>query len=154
MSKIKHIVFVIDGTIVHIYSTRAAELIKLAKHGKGDPLVGNYYERFDVARFPGAQNHLHIYDKNGQLFAINWDGSAHDQSHGATIPKRVYDVLKMKYPDLNLPPDRRIAYVFPGALGHWFKTAAEANMTIDELLELREFLSEIEKTSKVSRRKG
>lgn len=43
------------------------------------------------------------------MFALNQDGSAHDQSHGTRIPKYVAEQFGIDFPKYNLPPRLKIA---------------------------------------------
>ena len=61
-----------------------------------------------------GQRHLHVYKKNNELFSLNWDGSGHDNSRGSEIPKKVFDHLKTKHPDLTLPDNRIIESISLG----------------------------------------
>jgi len=51
---------------------------------------------------PG-QHHIHVLLKNKKLFAINRDGSAHDQSHGYTLPREAREFLRKEFPGWTIP---------------------------------------------------
>lgn len=58
---------------------------------------------------PGNQQHIHIFAAgNKELFAINIDGTAHDDSHGAKIPKDVATFLKSS--GFSVPDNRIIEW--------------------------------------------
>ncbi len=61
------------------------------------------------AHVPGCREHLHVYRRRNQLFALNVDGSAHDDSHGTTIPKHVVTMMGRHFPEFNVPRDGKIA---------------------------------------------
>lgn len=75
---------------------------------KGEPLTGTYSTQYHSAHIPNGQEHLHVYCKQNQLFAINRDGSAHDRSHQTQIPNKVADAIRTKFPDFKLPPNNFI----------------------------------------------
>jgi hypothetical protein len=143
MSKIVHLVMEVDEAVVHIYTENVPpQLLKEAKQGKGTPLAGTYFYRKDGPHVPTGQYHLHVYEKNNQLFAINWDGTAHDQSHGVTIPGKVFDAIQTKFPKLKLPANRIIESFSPLAVGRVFKTAQAIGLTVEELIEVQKVLNE------------
>lgn len=78
-----------------------------ARH-RGDPLVGPYSVRKDSPHSSKGQPHLHIFNRNNELFAINRDGSAHDCSQGYRIPVRVAIALRKKYPNFEIPQNNII----------------------------------------------
>lgn len=94
----------IDEYTVNIYGSafETSRIFKEAKH-RGTPLGGTYSMRQDSPHSTKGQNHIHVYCKNNQLFAINKDGSAHDQSHGVRIPNKVARKLRVQLPDYKIP---------------------------------------------------
>lgn len=40
-----------------------------------------------------AGEHLHVFKKSNEFFSVNFDGSAHDHSHGTGIPNKVADAI-------------------------------------------------------------
>jgi hypothetical protein len=84
-----------------------AQALFEARH-KGTPLVGQYSAQLHKAHISSGQDHLHVFAKQNQLFALNKDGTAHDRSHGAQIPNRVADAIRAQYPEFMLPPNRII----------------------------------------------
>ncbi len=75
---------------------------------KGEPLTGTYSTQYHSAHIKDGQDHLHVYCKQNQLFAMNRDGSAHDRSHQTQIPNKVADAIRTKFPDFTLPPSNFI----------------------------------------------
>lgn len=76
----------------------------LADWGKG------FSALYHHAHVPNSNNkdHVHVFRKGKQLFAINSDGSAHDRSHGKVIPRHVVKQLKAAFPGIPIRPDRLI----------------------------------------------
>jgi len=106
---LKHIVVQVDEAIVHVYTilpTSKQLLAEFTRH-----LTGAYFYDKHKPHAPTGQYHLHVYLKNNEIFAINWDGSAHDQSHQTIIPGKVIKALKAMFPDLILPSNRIIECV-------------------------------------------
>lgn len=85
---------------------------------KGAPLGGKYSAQLHRAHASEGQVHLHVYARNNQLFSINIDGTAHDQSHGAKIPNRVAKAIADNFPDFRLPPSRIIENA-PDEITNW-----------------------------------
>jgi hypothetical protein len=108
--------FQVDDTHVHILFDDKEAICALneAKH-KGIPLSGQYSAQVHGPHGYG-QKHLHAYSKNNQLFAINWDGTAHDKSHGIFIPNKVAIAIAQRFPDLKLPNNNFIESVMPDML--------------------------------------
>ena len=137
-SQLTHIVLQVDEAVLHVFSTEPipAALLEEAKR----PLTGVYlYDKHTPHTTPG-QYHLHVYLKQNEIFAINWDGSAHDQSHQKVIPGRVFNALKAKFPNLILPPNRIIESI---ALDPSLLTPKQAaRLGTDELVALRQIIVE------------
>jgi len=146
---LKHLVCEIDDCFLHLYTDESVteRLLKEAADGKGRPLTGIYYFRKDPPHVPPGQYHLHVYKKKNQLFSINWDGTAHDQSHGEPIPNKVYHALQAKFPGLDLPSDRVIESMSPLALGMTIKTITKTGMSFPEMVELQMLINEIKDDS-------
>jgi len=106
---LKHIVVQVDNAIVHVYTIPPASKQLLAEFKQH--LTGAYFYDKHQLHAPTGQYHLHVYLKNNEIFAINWDGSAHDQSHQTVIPGKVFKALKAKFPDMVLPINRIIECV-------------------------------------------
>jgi hypothetical protein len=79
--------FEVEEYTVHYYARDDAMTVMLqeAKH-RGRPLYGPYSVQKDQPHSSVGQYHVHVYRKGNELFGLNFDGSAHDQSHGVTIP--------------------------------------------------------------------
>lgn len=108
--KFKEYCEVLGGVTVHFYFSESESLTQLlfeARH-RGKPLGGPYSASFHKAHIPAGLDHLHVYVKQNELFAINRDGTAHDRSHGVEIPNRVADAIRDKYPDFTLPANNFI----------------------------------------------
>jgi hypothetical protein len=99
----------VDEYRVYYYDDGERLRVRLdeARH-RGRPLSGPYTYRKDGPHSPVGQYHLHLYRRSSQVFAINFDGTAHDQSHGVQIPNKVADRLREMFPDLQLPPNNLI----------------------------------------------
>lgn len=139
----EHLVIELDDVIVDIYidSVQAEAILKEAAQRKGQPLIGPYsYQKHGPHVTPGQQ-HLHVYKQQDKLFAINWDGSAHDQSHSYRIPNKVYKAIQQEFPDLALPPSQIIESLTLSR-GHLVKTAS--SVTFAEQIDLLGLLLEFE----------
>jgi len=94
----------IAGYIVHIYTTEDEDRQFLFESKqRGVPLGGPYTGQRHTAHTSPGQHHLHIFLRNNQLFALNRDGTAHDQSQGVRIPNRVAKGIATHFPDFTLP---------------------------------------------------
>lgn len=74
-----------------------------AKH-KGIPLGGQYSAKVHQAHSSGGDKHIHVYTRNNQIFALNKSSTAHDQSHGVTIPNKVAKAIRKQFPNFVIPP--------------------------------------------------
>ena len=95
--------------VVHLYTDRpnASHLLLEAQH-RGVPIGGPYSVRHDRPHSSVGQEHLHFFDRSGELFAINKDGTAHDRSHGYQIPNRIAKAMAQQFPDFSIPKNRLI----------------------------------------------
>lgn len=93
----------VDKYTIVIYTQGEMNSLLTEAQPKGVPLVGVYSYRKDPPHIPSGQYHLHLFMKQNQIFAINKDGTAHDRSHGAQIPKKVADALRKEFPDWTIP---------------------------------------------------
>lgn len=94
--------------VIHIWiDPEELQEINEAKY-KGTPLGGSYSVQLHQAHSSVGQKHLHVYSKNNQLFSLNKDGSAHDQSHGVRIPNKVASAIQKQFPAFALPKDNII----------------------------------------------
>lgn len=107
-----------DEMYLHIYFTKSKEKpdlftsdykileeSKLQNWGKG---INGRFDRSNYGLNNPNKDHLHVYKKNNQLFAINRDGSAHDDSHKYQIPNKIANRIRKDYADFNLPDDNFI----------------------------------------------
>lgn len=88
--------------IIITYHNNNSQLLKEANH-RGKHLVGTFSVLQHSAHTNPGEIHLHVYNKNNQIFAINQSGSAHDGYHGVRIPNKVFKALKKQYPKFNFP---------------------------------------------------
>lgn len=104
-----YVTFQVDEYTVYLYEVdhKMTTSLREARH-RGVPLCGPYSYRKDQPHSPMGQYHLHVYRKGNELFALNFDGTAHDQNHGVTIPNKVADALRQRFPDLILPANNLI----------------------------------------------
>lgn len=99
--------FTVDEYDIHILFDSTCLMLTEAQR-KGLPIGGQYSAQLHKAHTPGGKQHLHVYAKNNQLFALNMDGSAHDASHGTKIPNKVAKGIQNKFPEFTLPPNNVI----------------------------------------------
>jgi hypothetical protein len=92
----------------------AVRELEEARH-RGEPIGGKYSAQLHPPHTPRGQKHLHIYAGNNQLFALNMDGTAHDQSHGIQIPGKAATAISKRFPGIRLPPDNYIESVDIGS---------------------------------------
>jgi len=113
-------------TVLVLKDSSEEVLLTEAQH-RGKPLTGKYAAQYHTAHTPQGQEHIHVYAKNNQLFALNIDGSAHDASHQTQIPRRVADAIRAKFPAFNLPNDNFIESADHRASGIALKLILEAD---------------------------
>jgi len=107
---IQKVLLEIDDYIVHLYYDEddpKNEQINESRD-RGTPLGGQYSGQLHKAHTDANQDHLHIYQRNKRLFALNIDGTAHDKSHGYRIPNKVAKGIQKHFPDFQLPPNNLI----------------------------------------------
>ncbi len=99
----------VEEYTIYYYATGEGLSVQLqeAKH-RGRPLRGPYSYRKDGPHSPVGQNHIHVFRSGNELFALNWTGTAHDQSHGKHIPNKVAAALRQLFPDLVIPSNNFI----------------------------------------------
>lgn len=97
-------------------------------------LQKGYRMRYDPGHGPGMQDHIHVYAKNRQLFAINRDGSAHDGFHGVKIPNHVRRRAAELFPSFSWPEDNIIEGTRPGILS--FREFVQSRETQSEFAEM------------------
>lgn len=100
--------FKVDSFDVHILFSQSEAGPLLEGKSKSFDLGGAYSAQLHQAHTPVGQKHVHVYARNNQLFALNQDGSAHDQSHGSQIPNKVAQAITQKFPGFTLPPNNFI----------------------------------------------
>ncbi|MCF7802493.1 MAG: hypothetical protein K9N34_10820 [Candidatus Marinimicrobia bacterium] len=105
---INHITIIIGQYYISLYYSSSYEKLITERKYKGTPLIGLYSYKKHPPHIPNGQSHLHLYMKNNKLFAINKDGTAHDKSHGITIPKKVGEKLRIIFPDYKIPKNNII----------------------------------------------
>lgn len=101
--------FDLDNYVLHIFIStddQSTAPINEAKQ-KGTPLRGIYSTIHHKVPSPGKE-HIHVYAKNYHLFALNIDGTAHDNSHGIQIPNKVADAIRTNFPSFILPSNNLI----------------------------------------------
>lgn len=87
--------------------TGEVDLINEAR-SKGKPIDGQHSAQLHGPYTAAGQSHLYVYARNNQLFALNIDGSAHDDSHRALIPNKVADAIRKHFPSFNVPRDNYV----------------------------------------------
>ena len=104
----------IDDLMVHIFCDDASAVFALdeAQH-RGVPLGGPYSAVYHKAHTDPGEDHLHVFMKNNQIFALNQNGTAHDASHGVRIPNRVAKGIQKVFPHITLPNDNLIENIRP-----------------------------------------
>lgn len=112
---LNYYVFEIDDYSIYLYFfyeevQKGLEPLLEAKN-KGVPIGGPYSVFKHKPHCGSGQKHLHIYKKQNQIFALNQDGSAHDQSHRIQIPNKVAKGITTYFPDINLPDNNFIEAV-------------------------------------------
>ena len=96
----KSLSLVVDEFTVHLYCDDLdARIFLLEADGRGTPIGGPYSVQYHTAHTNPGHNHIHVYCKQNQLFALNANGSAHDRSHGITIPNKVVRGIQKYFPD-------------------------------------------------------
>lgn len=100
--------FEVEDFCVHILFAPADNgVLEEAKH-HGISLGGKYSAQLHKAHSMVGKEHIHVYEKNNQLFAMNIDGTAHDNSHKTRIPNRVANAITQHFPQFILPKDNLI----------------------------------------------
>jgi hypothetical protein len=96
-----------DDYCVHILLAKGDVTLQEARH-RGLPIGGQYSADLHGAHTTPGMKHIHVYAGTNQIFAMNIDGSAHDQSHGTQIPNKVAKALAQRFPDFKLPSNNII----------------------------------------------
>jgi hypothetical protein len=100
-----HLLVAADHVAVSAGLTKAA--------AKYHELGSGYTARVDGVHVLPGQRHVHVFLRGNELFALNADGTAHDQSHGVDIPGKVLKRLPDVCQWLKLPPNGCIASFVP-----------------------------------------
>lgn len=135
-----------ENTILHIYfkDISSIKTLKLILEYRKE-FSGPYSCRIDPQRIPSGQKHLHVFYNKNQLFALNWDGSAHDNSHQNRIPNKLQKELKRAFPDLSLPDGGfieaiELSYDSPTQM---LIEDATIDISVKDVLELKEKFDEV-----------
>ncbi len=116
----------IDNLFFHIiFKTLDEGILNEAKH-KGIPVGGKYSIQFHKSHADFGWDHLHAYEKNNQLFALNINGTAHDRNHGVVIPNKLVKGIRKYFPDFVIPKNNVI---------EWSPLEIELNIKFMMLLE-------------------
>jgi hypothetical protein len=102
--------FTADNYVIHILYTKSDGGALLEGKNQSHSLGGQYSADLHKANSTVGQEHIHVYAKNNQLFAMNQDGSAHDRSHGTRIPNKVAQAIIQKFEGFKLPHNNFIEY--------------------------------------------
>lgn len=100
--------FTVEGYTVHVYFDPADAGLLLEGRNKIYSLGGQYTAQLHRAHSHVGQDHIHVYAKNGQIFALNRDGTAHDRSHNQRIPNKVAEAIPKYFPGFKIPPNNLI----------------------------------------------
>lgn len=133
----KHEKLEIDGyVIIVIYHDKDSELLLEAKM-KGEALIGSYSYIKNKPHTPDGDYHLHVYDGNNEIFAINKGGSSHDGYHGVRIPNKVYQALTKKFDKWIFPPSQIIE-----TINYCYILKPKGNLSYKEILNEYEIIQE------------
>ncbi|WP_319403213.1 hypothetical protein [uncultured Anaeromusa sp.] len=94
--------------VIIFVGSKEDEKVLLEAMLPGQPIGGVYSVKKHSPHTPKNQTHLHVFKKNNQIFAINYDGSAHDKSHGVEIPREVAAGLRRCFPNVVIPANNII----------------------------------------------
>jgi hypothetical protein len=110
----KYEVLEIEGLLILVtyYSDSDKSSLLLEAKFKGMPLVGTYSVIKHQPHTTPGEYHLHVYDGQDQIFAINKSGKGHDGYHGVRIQNKVYQALMQKYKGWAFQPDHIIESVY------------------------------------------
>lgn len=90
------------------YFSSRHEILREAKKQNWGKGYSVRFDKMNFGKYDPNKDHLHVYLKGNELFAINRDGSAHDKSHGKRIPNHIANKIRSKYPDFVLPSNNTI----------------------------------------------
>lgn len=101
--------FECDGTLVHVLVQAS---LQEAEH-RGKPLKGKYSAKVHSPHTATGQRHVHVYMRQRELFALNWDGSTRHGKPGTRIANKVAASLSQQFPELRLPPGNILDHLEP-----------------------------------------
>jgi hypothetical protein len=78
------------------------------QEGRDYDLKKGYAMRFDRGHVPGAEDHIHFFRWENELYAINRNGSGHDGNHGTPMHNYAVKKAKALFPDFSWPDDNII----------------------------------------------
>jgi len=168
----RHETFEIESYLIVVtYHDNQSELLTEASQ-KGEPLIGTYSVKKHQPHTPDGDYHLHVYDGQNQIFAINKSGMAHDGFHGVRIPNKVYKELTNRYGGWQFPPSKIIetinyTYILRPLIDltykeiisetsimqneiemlQSYKTISETNQVLNEHLNIDQTISQIEQVT-------
>ena len=91
-----------------------------ARH-RAKPLHGKYSARLDRAHGLNGQDHLHVFARSGELFAMNRDGSSHHSGPSVRIPSDLQQLIPVLYPGFTIPPGGIVEWqASPAWIGYLF----------------------------------
>lgn len=109
-----------DNTYIHIYFisdennkpelfTSESQLLNESKYQNWGKGVEVRFDR-DSTHLPPDPNkdYIHVYCKSKQLFALNRDGTSHDDCQGVYISQRIANKIKGKFPNYNISENKFI----------------------------------------------
>lgn len=102
--------FGVDEYLVHVlWDVNVAGVFVLHEaQYRGKPLGGQYSAQLHPPHGNQGMQHIHVYARDNQIFALNMDGTAHDKSHGVTIPNKVADAIRQHFPRFTIPANNII----------------------------------------------
>jgi len=66
-------------------------------------LIGTYSINKHKSHIPNGKPHIHVYNRQNKIFALNSDGTGHDSSHGIQLPRNAADAIRAKLPNYIVP---------------------------------------------------
>ena len=100
----------IDTEFIHILFRNNETSALFEAKNRGKPVGGAYSLQFHKKHSQKDKDHIHAYEKNKQLFALNIDGTAHDRSHKVRIPNKLAKGIRNHFPYIILPNDNVIEW--------------------------------------------
>ena len=93
-----------DGEVIHILFKNCKTSALYEAKNRGITAGGAYSLQYHKKHSIVGMDHIHGYERNKQLFALNVDGTAHDKSHGVRIPNKLAKGIKHHFSDIVIPP--------------------------------------------------